>query len=312
MSLDYGEMISHIRKLKSLREDRFESKSCLAYIHFYLIHLLMRDDWLFFYVDPGEGCSFISLQDEKMIHPWDIALLTRDLVNVYILFWTDRIFYRDGGKGVHIRDRNIVQYINQLMEWIGKEWTKKVLSMLLYHKVDTLETLCKYKLCQQESFYSEGESMLRRVLTPTTTLIREFAANRRMLSGKDMLQYFMDNVLPSLLKFSNSDTEIFYESTETMYMYKFNMFQGYPELMNISSLYEIFPGIYVCEIESFYMFINRYRHIRNLANYLDTYNGTYSSSNEVNSMIGEYGNCITGTWFWIMCGSKGIFIIPDR
>ena len=136
-------------------------------------------------------------------------------MNVYILFWTDRIFYRDGGKGVHIRDRNIVQYIYQLMEWIGKEWMKKVLPMLPYHKVDTLETLCKYKLCQQDSSYSEKESMLRRMLTPTTTLIREFAANRRMLSGKDMLQYFMDNVLPSLLKFSNTDTEIFYESTET-------------------------------------------------------------------------------------------------
>ena len=78
-----------------------------------------------------------------MMHPWDIALLTGDPVNVYILFWADRIFYRDGGKGVYIRDRNIVQYIYQLMEWIGKEWMKKVLSMLPYHKVDTLETLCK-------------------------------------------------------------------------------------------------------------------------------------------------------------------------
>ena len=51
--------------------------------------------------------------------------------------------------------------------------------------------------------------MLRRMLTPTTTLITEFAANRRTLSGKDVLQYFMDNVLPSLLKFSNTDTAIF-------------------------------------------------------------------------------------------------------
>ena len=98
MSLDYDEMRSHIKKLKSLREDRFESKSCLAYTHFYLIHLLMRDDWLFFDADPGEGCSFISLQDEKMRLPLDIALLTGDPVNVYILFWTDRIFYRDGGR----------------------------------------------------------------------------------------------------------------------------------------------------------------------------------------------------------------------
>ena len=156
--------------------------------------------------------------------------------------------------------------------------------------------------------------MLRRMLTPTTTLIREFAANRRMLSGKVMLQYFMDNVLPSLLKFSNTDTEISYESTETIYMYKFNMFGGYPELMNFSSLhhllllesilwkrhqwYELFPGIHVCEIEGFYMVITRYRHIRNLqarvlfnrnlANNLDTYNGTYSS-NEVNSMIRKHG-----------------------
>ena len=141
--------------------------------------------------------------------------------------------------------------------------------------------------------------MLRRMLTPTTSLIREFAANRRMLSGKDMLQYLMDNVLPSLLKFSNTDTEIFYESTETICMYKFNMFGGYPELMNFSSLhhllllegilwkghqwYELFPGIHVCEIEGF-LVINRFRRIRNLqnrvffnrdlANYLDTYNGT--------------------------------------
>ena len=124
-----------------------------------------------------------------------------------------------------------------------------------------------------------------------------------------MLQYFMDNVLPSLLKFSNTDTEIFFESTETT-----NMFGGYPELMNFSSLhhllflesilwkrhqwYELFPGIHVCEIEGFYMVINRYRYIRNLharvffnrnlANCLDTYNGTYSS-NEVNSMIREHG-----------------------
>ena len=134
-----------------------------------------------------------------------------------------------------------------------------------------------------------------------------------MLSGKDMLQYFMDNVLPSLLKFSNTDTEIFYESTETIFLYKFNMFGGYPELMNFSSLhhllllesycgrhqwYELFPGTHVCEIEGFYMVINRYRYIRNLqarvflngdlANYLGTYDGTYSS-NEVNSMIREYG-----------------------
>ena len=91
-------------------------------------------------------------------------------------------------------------------------------------------------------------------------------------------------------------------------------FGGYPELMNFSSLhhllllesllwkrhqwYELFPGTPVCEIEGFHMVINRYRHIRNLqarvffnrhlANYLDTYDGTYSS-NEVNSMIREHG-----------------------
>ena len=175
-------MRPHIRNLKSLRENRFESETCLAYTQFYLIHLLMRDDWLFFDVDPCEGCFFVSLQDEKMIQPWDIALLTEDPVNVYILFWTDRVFYRYGGDSVHIRDRNIVQYIYQLMEWIGKEWMDKVLSMPLYYKVDTLETLCKYKLCQQDSSYSEGESMLKRMLTPTTTLIREFEACRRMLS----------------------------------------------------------------------------------------------------------------------------------
>ena len=113
---------------------------------------------------------------------------------------------------------------------------KKVPSMLPYNKVDTLETKCKYKLCQQDSSYSERESMLRRMLTPTTTLLREFAANKRMLSGKDMLQYFIHNVIPSLLMFSDTDTEIFYESTETIYMYQFNMFEGYPEFMNFSSL----------------------------------------------------------------------------
>ena len=62
--------------------------------------------------------------------------------------------------------------------------------------------------------------------------------------------------------------------------------------------YELFQGTHVCEIEGFYMVINRYRHMRNLqarvffnrdlANYLDTYDGTYSS-NEVNSMIREHG-----------------------
>ena len=141
---------------------------------------------------------------------------------------------------------------------------KKVLSRLPYYKVNTLETLCKYKLCQQDSSYSEEESMLRRMLTPTTSLIREFASNRRMSSGKDMLQYFMDNVLPSLLKFTNTDTDIFYESTETIYMYKLNMFGGCPKLMNFSLLhhllllesilwkrhqwYELFPGTHICEI----------------------------------------------------------------
>ena len=49
----------------------------------------------------------------------------------------------------------------------------------------------------------------------------------------------MDNVLPSLLKFSNTDTEIFYENTETTYMYKLNMYGGYPELMNFSSLHHL-------------------------------------------------------------------------
>ena len=69
MSLDYGKMRSHFKKLKRLREDRLEFKNFLAYSHFYLIHLLMRDDWLFFDMEPSKGCSFISLQDEKMIHP---------------------------------------------------------------------------------------------------------------------------------------------------------------------------------------------------------------------------------------------------
>ena len=59
MSLDYGKMRSHIRLLKSLRRVTYEFKNFNAFSHFYLIHLLMREDWMFFDVDPSEGCTFL-------------------------------------------------------------------------------------------------------------------------------------------------------------------------------------------------------------------------------------------------------------
>ena len=143
----------------------------------------------------------MTLEDEKMIHPWDITYHTGDPIPVYITFWTNRIYFTYSHKGYHVRDRNIVQYIYQLMKWIGKDWMLQVLSMLPFYKVGTLQTLCKCKIYEQESSYSEGESLLRRMLTPIRTLIRELSANRKMMSGKDMLQYFTHNVLPSFEKF---------------------------------------------------------------------------------------------------------------
>ena len=110
------------------------------------------------------------------------------------------------------------------MKWIGKDWMLQVLSMLPFYKVNTSETLCKFKTSEQENSYSEGESLLRRMLTPIRTLIRKFSANRKMMSGKDMLQYFSHNVLPSFEKFYGTDTEIFYENSETIYMHEFNLF----------------------------------------------------------------------------------------
>ena len=266
----------------------------------------MRKDWIFFDVDPGEGCTFMSFKDEKMIHPWDIAYLTGDPIPVYITFWTNRIYFTYSHKGYHARDRNIVQYIYQLIKWIEKDWMLQVLLMLPFYKVDTLQTLCKFKICEQESSYSEGESLLRRRLTPIRTLIREFSANRKIMSGKDMLQYFTHNVLPSFEKCYGTDTESFYENSETIFMHEFNLFGGYPEIMHFSTLhhllllesilwerhvwYELFPGTHVCEIE---MVINRQIHIRNvhgrifynrdLANYMDMCPMTYDSS-EVNTV----------------------------
>ena len=41
---------------------------------------------MFFDVDPSEGCNFMSVEDEKMIHPWDIAYLTGDPIPVFYYF----------------------------------------------------------------------------------------------------------------------------------------------------------------------------------------------------------------------------------
>ena len=207
----------------------------------------------------ASNCCVIFLADET------IAKRGVDHSNIVkVSFFPHRITYTFHNVVHVISDRNTVDYIYVCMRRLNLRWMHKVLGYV--RRPYKLSMLCKMKLP-----LAQNESIFRRMVTPSETVIREMCFRGGLLNGDEYGHYF---------KYRMSHKRSLFEplnkprSKETIYLHDMTCYGIYSKNLNSFTIaymllgeaisfnqhkwFEIFEGCYYCQIEKYHMIIYKY------------------------------------------------------
>ena len=218
---------------------------------------------------PGRVC--LSFFDMERIY------LDMEPITVDVVFGCDSITYEIIEENSTITTQFkvgpiITYYIYWIMKHMDVEWMKEVITCVGNHSVKSLQFLCKNVVAT----YAKNESFLRRLMTPSVTLIRGIARildgeASAILSGDDYAMLFqrLHYENQSIFTLHKPKKDI---TPQTLYMHKFNLFSVQrkpelnfyciPHLLSFEALFAfrhkweyVFFNCYCCKIEGYHIFI---------------------------------------------------------
>lgn len=181
-----------------------------------------------------------------------------------VIFFPDMIHYIFHGCTYIVKGRTL-DYFYYLMALTREPWMHQVLEVVR----NTPPTLIN--LSNKATLGTvEGESMLRNMLTSTTTLLKQ-----RIKHGRSMSTIEYSDQVKEICATHSNICYVNHKDKETIYMHHFHFLGDFSELLNLTSLShllaiesilepahtweEIYTQIYYCQIENFTMVLWRAR-----------------------------------------------------
>ena len=217
---------------------------------FYLLSIFMLDmsDTV---LHHGYNYCFIECLDSDVVQDGKF-------LKIVIYFFPEMILYVFNCFQHAVTDLNTVRYIYFLMGLTQEEWMHQVLKAV-YRIPLPLSHQAKLAVNGK----SPGESWLRRICTPPTTVMKDILQNGRLMSVQEYSDYFKAICGEDRCIFEtvwNSGKE-----RETIYMLDLPFFGIHSDMLHLTSLSyllsieavlahewtEMYPGTFYCRIEKF-------------------------------------------------------------
>lgn len=178
-----------------------------------------------------------------------------------VLFYRNHVQYYVHQTWYTVADEVTVQYLYFLMSHLDSSWTKTV--CVQNTEPSTLSNILKMSVA-----LADGESILRRLLTPTSTFLKTLYQGKKPMTGQQYGLYFKKLVSGNIHHMKLSDLE-------TIYAHNFNMFGSVSSIRNFFALpyilameaimsmkhkwQPLYWDCYYCRIEMYDLFVWRNR-----------------------------------------------------
>ena len=212
-----------------------------------------------------DGCAILNYIDSTKRNKNGTSPLM-----VKVVFFSNQIKYSHlptNDQSMRYGHLVTVQYIYDIMRWMGEPWMLKILKSVERQTPRSLETLCKASF----HHWAPQESTLRRYLTPTHHLGRSLHWKGRLLDGDEYGDVFF-SVLHGYHKSYRTMNTPFNTTLYTHQMWlhgKASMWMNFQTLGHLLLMEailldrhqweEIYPDCFHCKIEMFHLYTWRHR-----------------------------------------------------